>query len=375
MVKRALKARGGFTRSTFVRGAKTAAKNVVSAGTKAMATEALRQLSADQSLTSIVKYVSDRAKTGKSPVGANGLSLEPPANRDITVRGDAVGDITNSSAMYMYRPNKRRLQDVGDTKYSQKTLLAGTITTPANQQSIFDVDMLTAFPVLNNPDTNLKYSSLTIKRCFDELMLASVANQTPTPTLKVNQSSIHLSSLTSDFTLVNEDSTVAAMVDIYELVPQHVLGPTTYFNQFSATGYMSPTWTYSTGLASDVIQLEDAMSLTDVASNPFNSTNFSRTWKVVKHVKVNMSAKGIHRHKSVYGINKTVSYQEFAQFSTSGGKFAGWNPVMMIIVRGNPTSANPIASAITVSYTCNLQLNYTAQMTQQEKVIVYDSTT
>lgn len=375
MVKKALRARGGFTRSTFVRGAKTAAKNVISAGSKAMATEALRQISADQSLSSIVKYVSDKSRSAKSPIGSNGLSLEPPANRDITVRGDAVGDITNSSSMYMYRPNKRRLQEVGDTKYVSKTLVAGSLTSPANQQYVWDISLLAAVPVLNDPDTNSKYTNLSVKRCFDELMLASVANQTPTPMLKVNQTSIHFSSLTSDLTLVNEESSVAAIVDIYELVPQHVLGPSTYTNATYATGYMSPTWCYFTGLFNDVIQLEDVLSNVDVASNPFNSTNFSRTWKVVKHVRVNMSSKGVHRHKSVYGINKTISYQEYAQFSSSGGKFAGWNPTIMCIARGNPTSTNPIAAPVNISYTTNLQLSYSAQMTQQEKVIVYDSTT
>jgi len=376
MAKKVLRTRGGFTRGGM-KSFKTAARNVVSAGTKAAATEALRQVSADAAISSIVKYVSDKAKTAKSPVGANGLSLDAPANRDITIRGDAVGDITNSSSMYLYRPNKRRLKEVGDTKYTMKTLVTGAVAASANVQNATDICMLAAVPVFNDPDTNFKYTNMSVKRAFDKLLLASVGNQTPTPTLKVQQTSIHFSSLTSELMLVNEDSTVAAIVDIYELVPQHTLGPATYVAPGTyASGYMSPLWTYSSGLQStDVIQSDDVLSYTDVASNPFNSTNFSRTWKVVKHVRVNMSAKGIHRHKSVYGINKTISYQEYAQFSTSGGKFSGWNPSMLIIVRGNPTSTSPIAAPVTVSYNCDLQLSYTAQMTGQEKVIVYDSTT
>jgi len=375
MAKKVLRTRGGFTRGAM-KTFKTAARNVVSAGTKAAATEALRQVSADAAISSIVKYVSDKAKTAKSPVGANGLSLDTPSNRDITVRGEAVGDITNSSSMYLYRPNKRRLKEVGDTKYTMKTLVAGTLIAAANVQAVNDISMLAAVPVLNDPDTSSKYTNLSVKRAFDKLLLASVGNQTPTPTLKVQQSSVHFSSLTSELMLVNEDSTVAAIVDIYEVVPQYALGPSTYNTQGYAVGYMSPFWCYYSGLnTTDVIQEDDILSYSDVASNPFNSTNFSRTWKVVKHVKVNMSAKGIHRHKSVYGINKTISYQEYAQFSTSGGKFAGWNPSYMIIARGNPTSTYPIAAPVTISYTCDLQLSYTAQMTGQEKVIIYDSTT
>ena len=164
------------------------------------------------------------------------------------------------------------------------------------------------------------------------------------------------------------------MVDLYELVPQHTLGPSTYVNENQATGYMSPVWTWTQGL-SDTVMVDDALSRSYFQANPFNSSLFSRTWKIVKQVRANISGGSTHRHKSAYMINKTVSYPEMAQFTTRGGKFAGWNPTFMIVQQGVPTSAaqEGVASSITVRM--NAQLNYEASAVEQARVIVFDSNT
>ena len=64
-----------------------------------------------------------------------------------------------------------------------------------------------------------------------------------------------------------------------------------------------------------------------------------------------------------------------AQFTTRGGKFAGWNPTFMIVQQGVPTSAaqEGVASSITVRM--NAQLNYEASAVEQARVIVFDSKT
>jgi len=373
-LKKALKAKGGFRPSRFAKTANRVASVYLKNGKAAAVQEAFDQMTSADTISGLMSLVGNAAKKYKSPIGANGLSLEPPSNRDQSFRSDAVGDITTSSTMYMYRPTKRRPEDNGDVNYLQKTLVTSSFTTAANVQECFDISMLDAVPVLNNPDSNSKYTNLSIKRCFDELLIATGSAPGVVSPLKLQQTSLHVKTLTSELTLVNNNES-AAIIDIYEVVPQHTLAGSTYNVQNYADGYMSPLWTYSLGLSADTTMLEDSLAYTAVASRPQDSTTFNRTWKVVKHVKANISSKGIHRHRSVYAINKTVSYQEYAQVSTSGGKFAGWNPSYLIVLRGNPSSTSAIAAAASVSSTCNLQLSYTAQMTGQSKVIVYDSTT
>jgi len=372
--KKALKARGGFKPSRFAKSANKVADVYLKSGKTAAVQEAFNQMTSADTLTGLMSLVATAAKKYKSPIGANGLSLEPPSSRDQSVRSDAVGDITTSATMYMYRPAKRRLNDVGDVNYAQKTMVTTALSSAVNVQEIFDISMLDAVPVLNNPDTDSKYTNLSLKKCFDDLLIATGSAPGAVSALKLQQTSLHVKSLTAELTLVNNNES-AAIIDIYEVVPQHTLAGSTYDVSSYAIGYMSPSWTYSVGLSSDTAMLEDSLAYTKIASRPQDSTTFNRTWKVVKHVKANIGSKGIHRHRSAYAINKTVSYQEYAQVSTSGGKFAGWNPSYLIVVRGNPSSAYPLATATSVSATCNLQLNYSAQMTGQSKVIVYDSTT
>ena len=121
--------------------------------------------------------------------------------------------------------------------------------------------------------------------------------------------------------------------------------------------------------------LEDTLTSTTVGSKPTDSVNFSRTWNVVKHTKVNLTVGGTHIHKSAYAINKTVSYQEYAQFSTSGGKLAGWNPSYLIRFRGVPDASNSLAAAAGISVYCDMQLNYSGYMSEGARAIVFDSNT
>jgi len=369
----ALRAAKGIGKTRFFGAAKKVAKTYVRSGKAAAAAEAMKLMTSDESITGIVKYVSEAASRYKSPVGANGLSLEAPLNRDQSIRGTAVGDITNSASMYMFRPKKKRPTEVGDINYVQKTRAGGdAFTSNANQQAVFDISILDGQPVLNNPATDEKYSNLTIKKCFDDLLLSTGTAPGAVAALKLQQTSIHLKTLTAETTITN-NNTSATIVDIYEVVPQHTLSGSTYVSRSAATGYMSPSWCYSVGLSSDTTMLEDTLASASTASSPFDSTTFSRTWKIVKHVKVNLTGSSVHRHRSVYAINKTVSYQEFAQLDTSGGKFAGWNPSLLIIQKGVPASSATICLASSISVTSTMSLSYTGQMTGQSKVIVYDS--
>ena len=372
--KKALKARGGFRPSQFAKSAKKIGNAYLKSGKTAAVEEAFSQITSADTISGLMSLVTTAARKYKSPIGANGLSLEPPSTRDQSFRSDAVGDITTSSSMYMYRPANRRLKDVGEINYAQKTFVSATLTSSAAAQAPYDISMLDAVPVTSNPDTNDKYSNLTIKKCYDDFLIASGVSPGTAASLKLQQTSLHFKSLTSELTLVNNNSH-ATFVDIYEVIPQHTIAGSTYSSATYAEGYMSPTWCFNVGLSTDTTQLEDALSSTALAATPKDSTTFNRTWKIVKHVRVNMGSQALHRHRSVYAINKTVSYQEYAQVSSAGGKFAGWNPTYLILVKGCPISSQPLAASASVTTTCNLQLNYSGQMTGQSKVIVYDSTT
>jgi hypothetical protein len=305
----------------------------------------------------------------KQPIGFNGLSLMPSAAKERSVSGAATGDVTTSATMYAFRPPRKRYRE-GEITYVQKAETTYQRTSLANIVAVGDINVLDAEPVLNNAATS-PYSRLTIRKCFDEYLKSQVEDETSTYELKKQQTSIHVKSVSSEL-MVKNNSNDMALVDVYELVPQHALGPSTYSLQRYATGYMSPTWTYLSGL-DDALMLEDPLEISDTAAKPMNSTLWNRTWKVIKKVRLNLTANSLHRHKSSIAVNKTVSYPEAAQFSSSGGKFAGWNPTYMVVQKGGPTGTST-AAATDITYTCNMELKYTASTQEQAKVIVYDST-
>lgn len=339
--------------------------------------EKIRQTVANDPIPSLLKIATKVAASKKVPIGFIGLNLMSTSTRDIAISGEATGDVTTSASMYMYRPPRKRVPDA--VQYCMKRVAtSGAINSVAGNAKVFDCNLLDGEPVQNNPNTANDYTRMSIRRAFDNLLLGEtkLVSTTTDKTMKKQQQSIHVKSFTNELTVTNLLSS-ACLFDIYELVPQHNLNGTVYFPDSDryAVGYMSPTWTYNQGLNStDVIETDNDLASTNVAANPFVSTTFSRTWKVVKHVRVNMTGNSVHRHKSVYSINKTVSYQEMAQLSTEGGKFAGWNPTFLCIQRGAPSSQST-ADATSISYSTNMQLNYEATPDQQSKVIVFEENT
>lgn len=352
---------------------KTGTRMLNKAASKINEVEQMREGLSKEPIKTLLSLAEKSARAKKTPIGAGGLNLLPTDARTAAISGTAVGDITTSMSMFMYRPPRKSMPD--NIQYQMKRVVSsGGIGSAVDAQSIYDCNILDAEPVSNNPDTDQDYSRLTVRRAFDNYLKGSVIKDTSFVQTKIQQSSIHVKSLTCELEITNLSAT-PMFVDLYELVPQHNLGPTDYdINDRQADGYMSPTWTFEQGLTNDVIFTDNSMPMTNIAANPFNSTVFSRTWKQVKHLRLNLTGNSIHRHKSVYAINKTVSYQEMAQFSTSGGKFAGWNPTYMFIQKGAPTSGN-LAGTSALRYVANMQLNYEANPDRQAKVIVFDSDT
>lgn len=355
------------------RGVKKAAKTKqgrkITAEIKSQAEESFRKKMAEVPLAGVLGTCLKLASDFKTPMGTNGKNLNDTSARDVSIIGSAKGDVTTSSSMYAYRPpRKRKLEGVN---YVQKTRAAATKTASVGSQNHWDISVLDAVPVLNNPDSNDKYTNLSIKKAFNDFLIAS--NQ-GTDELKRQQTSIHMKSLSCELNITNNNDT-ACILDIWEVLPKHTLGPTDYANDGYATGYMSPSWTWAQGLATDTPMLEDTLASGTAGSKPFDSVNFSRTWNVVKHVKANITANSTHIHKMAYAINKTVTYQEYAQFSTSGGKLAGWNPTFLMRLRGVPDATNPVASAGSVTYYADMQLNYSGYMSEGARAIVFDDKT
>lgn len=338
---------------------------------KIVSANKLREAMAKEPLTTILKLATAEAKRRKRVEGATGINLMPTDTREASISSAAVGDITMSASAFMYRTPRKNVDDV--VKYQMNRQITHELNGSVDAAAVFDINVLDARAVKGNPSSDEDYSHLTIEKAFDKLLLGETQDKDGTAFVgRVQQQSIHVKSLTIDLTLANLLES-GVFVDLYELVPQHTIGPSEYYNTNYSTGYMSPTWTYASSLAgTDTIFPQDIMNYGELAANPASSTNFSRTWKQVKRLRLNLGDKAVHRHKAVYSINKTVSYQEFAQFSPDGGKFAGWNPTFMLVAKGAPTGGSEAAST-SMRYTCNMQLNYESSPDRQSKVIVFDT--
>jgi hypothetical protein len=362
-----MRARKLFTLGRKV--AKSKAGQKITEAVKATVLNEAREVLADKPIGALVKDADKIGVTVKTVIGALGMNLLPPSDRSVSINDSANGGITTSCSLYQYRPARKTPLGV---RYTQLERSAYTANVSANFQGVYDFNICDAEPVNGNPGSASNWSHCTVRKAFDDFILAS--NQAPGSTSLVNieQMSCHFTTLTSEFTVRNTNST-PAQVDIYELVPKHALGPTNYDDQVIATGYMSPTWAFKAGLASDTPMLNDPLSYQTYGAKPYDSLNFSRTWKEVKRVRINLTGGASHIHKSVYKINKTVSYQEMAQFSTSGGKFAGWNPVYLVVVKGLPSATATLGDACQVEFSNLIRLDYIGSMSQGTKAIVFEN--
>ena len=333
-----------------------------------------RESLASEPIETIAKLAQEASKQKKRVEGATGLNLMPVGARKAAISGTASNDFTTSTSMYMFRPPRKRVDDA--VRYAMKRSVTNTQIGAVNENNVYDINILDAKPVKNNPDTSSDYTPMSVKRAFDNMLLGNTtesADSTAT-VAKVAQSDLHVKSLSVDLTLSNLYAT-GVLIDVYELVPQFDLGPTEYSTENYSAGYMSPYWCCIKGIqGAKVIQTDDTLETLDLAFVPSNSTYFNRCWKTVKHLRLNMSANSVHRHKSVYEINKTVTWQQMDQVSGDGGKFAGWNPTFLIVQRGIPVAGEQ-AAANSIRYSCNIQLNYEATPDKQAKVIVYDENT
>ena len=321
-----------------------------------------------------------RARDIKSPRGADGTNVMPPDTRDIVIKEGASSAVSSSASLFCYRPPRKRKYEGAD--YIQMTRSAGTFSAGAGTQNRRDISILDVRPP-SGDDEDDKYSNLTLSKAFNDYLLAK--NQTGTTgtdenVLNIQQSALHLKTVSAELSITNVNSTTA-VVDLWEVVPKFALGPASYSNSGYAVGYMSPSYCWLRGLsndsgttATDTPMLEDLLTAGTTGARPTDSLNFARSWKIVKHVKINLTGGSTHNHKMVYAINHTVPYQEFAQASTSGGKQAGYMPAFLMNIKGVPVGSNVLGAEAEVAFNCAMRMNYSGYMSGDSRSIVFDDT-
>jgi hypothetical protein len=288
------------------------------------------------------------------------------------VETTAAKSTTDSSSLYFYRPHRKN-HPAESIDYTYKRNRSFNETVGANVQGVGDVNGMVLEPPLNDPNDSTSYSNISVRKIFDDAM-ASVYSKASDALTEYNQPkqniSVHLGTYTQTLQIVAPAQ--GAIVEIYDLKPKFGIGPSTYIDETSLTGFMSPRYCMSNGLT-EIIEPDDTYTLAVLGARPTDSLMFKRTWDVIKKTTVRMTDSSIHRHRSVFGINKTISYQEMAQASTSGG-MAPWCPTQMVIVRGF-TSTTEQSKGVTVAFQQETSLNYKAYPGGKTKVIVYDDRT
>ena len=368
--KSAMNLKGGF-RKPIVAASKYMPR------TSSMLKSVLKEAKKEVTIAGGMALLDKMAKDYKQPIGANGLRVGPTKEKEYQeqkIDTRAVGAGTYSSCYYMYRP-KATLKSPRQT-YRYKTSIQTTNNSAANQQCIVDVPVLHARPVKNNPDTDSKYSNLTIQEAFTNVLRAKTeytSENLVDQELIIPESNmtLHLESVTAEMLITNGNN--ASEITIYDLVPQYDLGPATYANESYATGYMSPSWCWNQGLVSESVELRDNLSWSNIGANPSDSVTFSRAWTVIKKTRITMTSNSVHKHNLMVGINKSIPYQKMAQASSDGGSFGGFCPTIMVVTRGLPTSSL-LADTSEYNISCNLEFRCSSNLNQSPQAIVYNNT-
>lgn len=374
--RRSMNIKGGFSPKPYAASAAKMAAKIAPRAT-GMVYSAIKEAKKEVTIAGGMALMDRMSKGYKQPIGSNGLRVGPTKEKDFQEQKldtKAVGGGTYSSCYYMYRP-KATLKSPRQT-YRYKTSIQSAKTTSANQQTALDVSVLQARPVLNNPDSDSKYSTLTIQEAFTNVLRAKTEYTSSTLVdqeliIPESNMTLHLESVTAEMLITNGNN--ASEITIYDLVPQYDLGPTTYVNESYATGYMSPSWCWNQGLTSESVELRDNMSLQNIGSNPSDSVTFSRAWTVIKKTRVTMTSNSVHKHNLMVGINKSIPYQKMAQASSGGGSFGGFCPTIMLVSRGLPTSSL-LADTSEYNVSCNLEFRCSSNLNQSPQAIVYNNT-
>ncbi len=375
MARKVYNLKGGFRKPTVA----VAKKNfgTYMPRTSSMLKSVLKEAKKEVTIAGGMALLDKMAKDHKQPIGSNGLRVGPTKEKEYQeqkIDTRAVGAGTYSSCYYMYRP-KATLKSPRQT-YRYKTSVQTAVSSGSNAQEARDISVLHARAVKNNPDSDSKYSNLTIQEAFDNVLRAKTqyTGETGTPQdliIPESNMTIHLESVTAEMLITNGDK--ASEITIYDLVPQYDLGPATYNSEGYALGYMSPFWCWNVGLNTESIELRDSLTWNDIGAKPSDSVTFSRAWTTIKKTRITMASNSTHKHNLMVGINKSIPYQKMAQASSDGGSFGGFCPTILVVTRGLPTSTL-LADTSQMNISCNLEFRCSSNLNQSPQAIVYNNT-
>ena len=373
--KGSMNIKGGFRKPVVARKLTSMVRRLPRTST--MLKSVLKEAKKEVTIAGGMALLDKMAKEHKQPIGSNGLRVGPTKEKEYQeqrIDTRAVGAGTYSSCYYMYRP-KTTLKSPRQT-YRYKTSVQTSVESAANSQTARDISVLHARPVKNNPNTDSKYTNLTIQEAFTNVLRAKTeytSSQLVDQELIIPESNmtVHLESVTAEMLITNGDK--ASEITIFDLVPQYDLGPTTYSSEGYAEGYMSPLWCWSAGLLSESIELRDSLSWSNIGAKPSDSVTFSRSWTTVKKTRITMASNSTHKHNLMVGINKSIPYQKMAQASSDGGSYGGFCPTVLVVTRGLPTST-ALADTSQMNISCNLELRCSSNLNQSPQAIVYNNT-
>ena len=361
--------RAGSSKRAAIRAAKKASSSILNVATVALKTELSKKVN-KQDIDALVKTTQSFAEKIKTPTGVLGRNLNLVKMQ--LLDQPAIGGTTESTSMFSYRP-KRTPKTTDTISYTAKRTKKIDITNSDGSQYSDDRNLALLEPPLNDVlSSNTSYTNFSIRNEFDRMLLARVTDQTTEQNTLKQTLTANFHALSS--LMILRAPTQGAIVEIFDLQPKFGIGPGTYQNEGYALDHLSPKWCWSTGLSgSGIIETMDDINHNTVGSDPMNSPTFRRTWNIIKKTTVRMTSNSIHRHRFIFNINKSVTYDEMAQCSTSGGTVP-WLPTQMVVVRGYPTSTSK-AESVTVSCQQESSLSYSSRLAKNTSVIVYNNNT
>jgi hypothetical protein len=326
----------------------------------------------DLDIDGVCAAVEKTASKMKTPRAKSGRNLNKTKRQ--LMDQPAVSGTTESNCMFSYRP--KRAKKTTDTMYyhsiRNKKL---TLTSTDGFQIAADRNLMLLVPPKNDDmKTDTSYCNISVKNEFDRMLKARFIDKDGAAVEGLKDTLIADYHILSSVMIIKAPDT-GAIVDIYDIQPRFGLGPATRYNeQLAIDGHLSPLNCWDKGLTSAVtIDTEDDYRNNVVGSEPLESPTFRRTFNIIKKTTVRMTSNSIHRHRHVFNINKSITYDEMAQSSVDGGS-APWCPTQLVVVRGYPT-ATSLAAACTIEIQQETKLSYSSRLAKTTNVIVYNNNT
>ncbi len=318
----------------------------------------------------IEKHLNSYALKVRNPLGAGGRNFN--AQQEQLVDQPAQFGTTESSSMFSYRSGKTRGKTNDTILYESVRNKKVDISSSAGAQRVNDRNLLVLEPPENDIlASNDSWTNLSVKNEFERMLRALTTNDTASYELKKQALIAKFHALTS--VMILRAPSTGAIVEIYDLKPKFGLGATTGSSEIFANGYMSPHWCWNTGLSSNTTETMDDYNEGVVGCDPTSAITFRRSWDIIKKTTVRMTPNSIHRHRLVFNINKSVTFDEMAQTTTRGGT-AEWCPCQMIVARGYPTSTS-LAEAVTVNVQQETKLKFSSRLADKSQVIIFNDKT